>query len=474
MTSSVPQKSGGRCEYHPPSLENPAGLENFRPFPHSEAMDDLIKPKILKGFRDFLPESEMERLRVQGVLEKTFRSFGFLPIDTPVLEYTEVLLGKGGGETDKQMYRFTDQGGRDVAMRFDLTVPFARFMAGHFHELYLPFKRYHIAKVFRGENTQRGRYREFMQCDFDTVGTDSASADFEILLVMRRSFLDLGIEGVEIRFSHRGVFNRVLGNLGLAEKSVDILRTVDKINKVGEEEVRSALARLADDAAASIILDYIRPGDSNDDTLGKMIRLAGTEAEDTRRIASILSWMKALDIEKTFILDPSITRGLDYYTGIVFETFLTEIPAIGSVCSGGRYNDLASLYTTEKLPGVGASIGLDRLLAALDELGKKPAREASTDILIFHTGDADLPACHAAAAALRAEGLSAEVYPEAQKPAKQFAFAEKKGIPLGIFIDPAGTGRVSLRDLERRETREGLTLQEAASDAKRRLSGPRS
>ena len=168
-------------------------------------MANLIEPKILKGFRDFLPESEMERKRVQAVLEKTFQSFGFVPIDTPVLEYTEVLLGKGGGETDKQMYRFADNGGRDVAMRFDLTVPFARFMAGHFHELYLPFKRYHIAKVFRGENTQRGRYREFTQCDFDTVGTDTGSADFEILLVMRQSFVNLGIEGVEIRFAHREI-----------------------------------------------------------------------------------------------------------------------------------------------------------------------------------------------------------------------------------------------------------------------------
>ncbi len=447
----------------------PGLLENFPISRHSAAMANLIEPKILKGFRDFLPESEMERKRVQAVLEKTFQSFGFVPIDTPVLEYTEVLLGKGGGETDKQMYRFADNGGRDVAMRFDLTVPFARFMAGHFHELYLPFKRYHIAKVFRGENTQRGRYREFTQCDFDTVGTDTGSADFEILLVMRQSFVNLGIEGVEIRFAHRGVFNRVLAKLGAADKSVEILRIVDKINKVGEDEVRRLLAGLTNADTASNILDYISPGASNEETLEKMIRIAGTEDEDTRRIASILTWMKTLGMEKSFVLDPSITRGLDYYTGIVFETFLTDIPAIGSVCSGGRYNDLASLYTKEKLPGVGASIGLDRLLAALEELGKKPSRRSSTDVLVFCTDETDLAACHTAAAALRDAGLAAEVYPEPQKIAKQFVFAEKKGIPLGVFIDRSHPKTVSLRDLARRENVDDLSLEAAAAEAKKRL-----
>ena len=432
-------------------------------------MANLIEPKILKGFRDFLPESEMERKRVQAVLEKTFQSFGFVPIDTPVLEYTEVLLGKGGGETDKQMYRFADNGGRDVALRFDLTVPFARFMAGHFHELYLPFKRYHIAKVFRGENTQRGRYREFTQCDFDTVGTDCASADFEILLLMRQSFIDLGIEGVEVRLAHRGVFNRTLERLGLQEASAEVLRTVDKIKKIGEEEVRASLTGFAGAEKAATILDYIRPEADFAGTLAKITRLAGGEAKDTRRLGSILNWMKALGVEEFFVLDPSITRGLDYYTGIVFETFLTDIPAIGSVCSGGRYNDLASLYTKERLPGVGASIGLDRLLAALEELGKKPARRSSTDVLVFCSDEAEMADYHRIAQLLREEGVAAEVYPEAHKTAKQFAFAEKKGIPLGVFPDRATPGIVSLRDLANRASVDGLTPKAAAAEAKRRL-----
>ena len=231
----------------------------------------LIEPKILKGFRDFLPSAETRRKRVQAVLEKTFESYGFVPIDTPVLEYTEVLLGKGGGETDKQLYRFRDNGERDVAMRFDLTVPFARFMAAHSSDLYLPFKRYHIAKVFRGENSQKGRYREFTQCDFDTVGADCAGADFEILLVMRQSFINLGVKNVQVRLSHRGIFNRTLQRLGIADRCVEVLRAVDKIKKTGEEEVRASLTQICGQEAALAILDFIRAEETNEATLKKMI-----------------------------------------------------------------------------------------------------------------------------------------------------------------------------------------------------------
>jgi histidyl-tRNA synthetase len=431
----------------------------------------LIEPKILKGFRDFLPAAETERRRVRAVLEKTFEGFGFAPIDTPVLEYTEVLLGKGGGETDKQLYRFRDNGDRDVAMRFDLTVPFARFMAAHFHDLYLPFKRYHIAKVFRGENSQKGRYREFTQCDFDSVGTDCAGADFEILLLMRQSFVNLGIQNLRIHLSHRGVFNRALRRLGAENLCVDILRAVDKIKKTGEGEVRACLGALCGDAAAQTILDFIRAEETNARTLAKITRLAGGEDEDTRRLALILGWMRAMDIEASFFLDPSITRGLDYYTGIVYETFLTDLPGIGSVCSGGRYNDLASLYTKEKLPGVGSSIGLDRLLAALEELGQTAAgRRSPTQVLVFCTSENDFARYHEAARILREAGLNAEVYPEARKQANQFAFAEKKGIPLGLFVKPgAGENSLSLRDLRSRETVEALSPLQAAAEIKRRL-----
>ncbi|HCO48669.1 MAG TPA: histidine--tRNA ligase, partial [Spirochaetaceae bacterium] len=201
----------------------------------------MIEPRVLKGFRDYLPEAENARMSLVDTLEKTFRSFGFVPIDTPSLEYAEILLGKGGGETDKQVYRFSDNGGRDVALRFDLTVPFARFMAEHVDELYLPFRRFHIAKVWRGENTQRGRYREFMQCDFDIVGTDSASADADIVLVIASAMEALNVGRVSIRINHRGLFNRFLAAAGCAEKSVSILRTVDKLEKIGKEETFALL-----------------------------------------------------------------------------------------------------------------------------------------------------------------------------------------------------------------------------------------
>ena len=205
----------------------------------------LIEPRVLKGFRDSLPDAEVARQAMAGVLSRTFESFGFLPIDTPVLEYAEILLGKGGGETDKQVYRFLDHGRRDVAMRYDLTVPFARFVSEHRHELYLPFKRYHIAKVWRGENTQRGRYREFYQCDFDTVGVDSATADLEILLLMAAGMRALGVERFRIHVAHRGVLTAMLERLGLADRSVDILRTIDKMAKVGRASVAEQLAALA-------------------------------------------------------------------------------------------------------------------------------------------------------------------------------------------------------------------------------------
>lgn len=423
-------------------------------------MAELIEPRVLKGFRDFLPDTELERKRVQGILEATFERFGFVPIDTPVLEYTEVLLGKGGGETDKQLYRFQDNGGRDVAMRFDLTVPFARFMAAHVQELYLPFKRYHIAKVFRGENTQRGRYREFTQCDFDIVGVDSPAADFEILLLMRESFRALGIDRVQIHLSHRGIFNRALQRLGVQDKAVEVLRTVDKIKKIGEEAVREQLVQLVGGNAAEEILRFGKPESDFLATLEKITTIAGGPAEDTERLSTIHQWFLDLGIQDSFLLDPSITRGLDYYTGIVYETFLLDLPGIGSVCSGGRYNDLASLYTRDRLPGVGSSIGLDRLMAALEELGKKPERTGVTEILVFCLEDSLFGDYLKAAQELRKAGFATEVFPEQRKLANQFTFAEKKKIPLGVFLgsDEKSRGVVSLRDLRTRVTYENLTL----------------
>lgn len=427
-------------------------------------MPEIIEPRVLKGFRDYLPQDEAARRALMEVLEEVFRSFGFVPIDTPALEYAEVLLGKGGGETDKQVYRFQDNGGRDVALRFDLTVPFARFMAEHVDELYLPFRRYHMAKVWRGENTQRGRYREFMQCDFDIVGTDSASADTDIILLIGDAIKALEVGGFTVRMNHRGVFNRFLETLGVREKSVALLRLVDKAEKLSPEELKRLLAAEVGEETADKTLDFIKKEESFEATLDKIERLAGGPATDTERLREIWRNAEVAGFAGKLVLDPSITRGLDYYTGVVFETNLDAMPEIGSVCSGGRYDELASLYTTKRLPGVGSSIGLDRLLAALDALGKVKHRRGYTQVLILDIEEELSPAYHKIARELRAAGMAAEVYPEKKKLAAQFAYAEKKGVPLAVIIgtEEAGKGEAQIRDLS---TRESISLSFKDRDA---------
>ncbi|HPE87927.1 MAG TPA: histidine--tRNA ligase [Spirochaetia bacterium] len=423
-------------------------------------MAEIIQPRVLKGFRDSLPRAEIERAAMIEALTGAFRSFGFVPIDTPVLEYAEILLGKAGGETEKQVYRFADAGGRDVAMRFDLTVPFARFMAEHAGELYLPFRRYHMAKVWRGENTQRGRYREFMQCDFDIVGVDTASADFDIVATIARSMAALGVPGATIRVNHRGVFNRFLERLGVADKSVEALRVVDKLAKIGEPETRRQLSELAGDAAADEIIAFISGGEAFGPTLDRMTRLAGGPNPDSERLAEIYEMAEACGLSGSIELCPSITRGLDYYTGVVFETFLSELPGIGSVCSGGRYNDLASLYTKQRLPGVGASVGIDRLIAALEELGRSGAKAGYTRVLVANVEPALTPEYQAAAAALRDAGIACEVYPEPRKLVQQYAYAEQKGASHALIrgSDEKARGLWQLRDLAARSNAEHADL----------------
>ena len=431
-----------------------------------------IEPKILKGFRDFLPQEAAARKKIQHVLESIFESFGFQPIDTPVLEYTEVLLGKGGGETDKQMYRFNDQGNRDVAMRFDLTVPFARFMARNENELQIPFKRYHIDKVWRGENTQRGRYREFTQCDFDIVGTDSFSADFEILLMMYRSFEGLGISDITIKLNHRGIFNRFLELHGIKEQSTEIMRSIDKLSKIGAAEVRSLLEAEVGGEAADKILTYIQPKESFLETLDMITELSGGASEESSRMRKLYEGFQKLGIQDRFFLDSSIMRGLDYYTGIVYETFFDELPEIGSVCSGGRYNDLASLYTKTHLPGVGSSIGLDRLMAALEELGRGYGSAGTADIAVFCLDEGLTAYYHSLAEQFRAAGLKVDVFYEKEKMGRQFKSAEQKGIPIALICgeDEQTNATVTMKDLTARENYNQISLQEAVTAAKNILS----
>jgi histidyl-tRNA synthetase len=432
----------------------------------------LIEPRVLKGFRDSLPDAELARQAMAATLSRTLESFGFLPIDTPVLEYAEILLGKGGGETDKQVYRFLDHGRRDVAMRYDLTVPFARFVSEHRHELYLPFKRYHIAKVWRGENTQRGRYREFFQCDFDTVGVDSTSADLEILLVMAAGLRALGVERFRIHVAHRGALTALLERLGLSARSVEILRTIDKMAKVGRDTVAEQLRQLAPPDAVEKLLSFVTPAQDFERTLAAMAEAVGADNHAVVRLESIRAALAELGALGDCFLDPSITRGLDYYTGIVFETFLTDLPRIGSVCSGGRYDDLASLFSNERMPGVGASIGLDRLQAALSELGAVQGAAATVHALVLCLDESLEAHYHALAAAVRREGLSAEVYPDKAKLTRQFQLAEKKAIPYAIICggDEKKRGVVSIKDLKTRESVDDVREAAVAQELKRLLA----
>jgi histidyl-tRNA synthetase len=349
-----------------------------------------------------------------------------------------------------------------VALRIALTVPFARFLAEHRSELPLPFKRYHIAKVWRGENTQRGRYREFTQCDFDIVGSDTPAADFEILLMMRNTLKAAGAGESTIRLNHPGLFNRFLGRLNRGEQSAEILRVVDKLAKIGRDAVRSSLTEIAGGDAAGAILDYVEARGSFEETLKAMTEAAGGEGPDSARLASIYRFMRDTGTASSFALDPSITRGLDYYTGVVYETFLNELPGIGSVCSGGRYDDLAGLYSREKLPGVGASIGLDRLIAALESLGKAAGGSTYARAALACVKEESGGAYQALAERFRAGGVPCEVFPEAKKLSQQFMLAEKKGIPWVIIPgEEPGSSPLTLRELAGRRDHENLSFDEA-------------
>ena len=422
-------------------------------------MARLIEPRTLKGFRDYPPELMIPRERLMEAARRVFRSYGFNPIDTPALEYTEVLLAKveEGAEISKQLFRFQDAGGRDVALRFDLTVPLARFVSQHAASLGLPFKRYHIAPVWRGENPQAGRYREFAQCDFDTIGSTSVAADAEIALVICDLFSALGIDRFEVRVNNRLVLNELLASLGMpAESITPVLRALDKLPKIGPAAVRSELtseegARATLEQAQAVIalasttgtnasiLDLLEaqfPGSAGVAGLRELtdiVRTAGIEAGKVR-------------------IDLSICRGLDYYTGTVYETFLTDLPGIGSVCSGGRYDDLTGRYTKQSLPGVGASLGLDRLLAALEQLGRLDGASTAAPVLIARFEASRTGEYQNLGRRLRAAGIGTEVYPDAKRLGVQLQYAERRGFAFAVIAgaDEFASGTWKIKDLAAR------------------------
>ena len=399
-----------------------------------------ITPRTLKGFRDFLPREANAREELIGKARTVFRSYGFAPIDTPTLEYLEILKGKGSDETDKQMYQFEDGGGRKVGMRFDLTVPLARFAAQHIGQLGTPLKRYHIATVWRGENTQRGRYREFMQCDFDTIGTDAISSDIEITLVIHDLMRALGFDDFRIHINNRKVLTGLLETLGLADHSTVVLRALDKLAKIGAEKVKAEIVETsgATIEAADSVLALSELSGTNDEVLDAVALLVAsseTGEQGVDELRQLLAAVRAAGVPDDRIkLDVSIARGLDYYTGTIFETFLGDLPDIGSVCSGGRYDNLAELYTKEKLPGVGASLGLDRLLAAMEELDMLAAVHTPAPVFIPFFDRDRLHDYLKLAAAIRVAGVGVEVFPQPKKLGQQLKYADRRGHRVALVL----------------------------------------
>ena len=415
-----------------------------------------IKPQTLRGFRDFLPDQMMAREHLIDTARAVYRSYGFAPIDTPALEYAEVLLGKGGEESDKQVFRFTDQGERDVAMRFDLTVPLARFAAQYAQELGTPFRRYHIGPVWRGERPARGRFREFMQCDFDTIGTTSNAADIETLFVINDLIERIGIERFTIRVNNRCVLNGLLEKNGVHQHAVGILRSLDKLDKIGRDAVTTEMVEKVGITSeqAGRVLDMAQLSGPPDQVLSSLDQMLAGSATGEQGLANLRELFAAVEScglpDGRVSLDVAIARGLDYYTGTIYETLLGDLPGIGSICSGGRYDNLAELFTSQQLPGVGASLGLDRMLAAMEELGmtKNTTTPAPVLVTMFdanHTVDYLMMGRR-----LRKAGIGAEVYPEAKGIGKQMKYADKKGFRIAVIAgeDEFAAGTWQIRNLQ--------------------------
>ena len=415
--------------------------------------ESLIKPRTLSGFRDFLPAAMIPRERLMETAREVYRSYGFAPIDTPTLEHADILCGKGSEETDRQMYRFEDNGGRDVGMRFDLTVPLARFVAQHANDLGMPFKRYHIATVWRGERPQAGRYREFAQCDFDTIGTTSVASDIETGMVIFDLMRAIGFDNFSIRINNRKVLNGLLEKSGLAEHSVSVLRALDKLPKIGREKVHAEMSNVTGAANEQIdqILQLAEISGDRDSVLSQLDTVcSGSELaeEGLQQLRDVSAAADAVGIEnRNLQIDVSIARGLDYYTGTIYETFLEDLPSIGSVCSGARYDNLAQLYTKQLLPGIGASLGLDRLLAAMQTLEMIPTTKTPADVMVVQFDSDYLNQYISIARSLRAAGLKVEVFPDAKKLNQQFKYADRRGFRAVIIAgaDEFESGQVQVK-----------------------------
>ena len=414
---------------------------------------DRIKPRTLSGFMELLPARQVQFDRMVETLRKTYSLYGFTPLDTPAIEASEVLLAKGGGETEKQIYRFT-KGDTDLSLRFDLTVPLAKYVALHTGDLTFPFRRFQIGKVYRGERAQRGRFREFYQADIDVIGDGSLDIinEAEIPSIIYKTFTALGLKRFQIRVNNRKVLNGLFDLLGLREQAGDVMRTIDKLEKIGPEKVKELLVNefSVPAATADQLLELL----STDDPMGALAALKGKNElfdQGVEELSTVVNYMSAFGVPaENYKVDLTIARGLDYYTGTVYETAMLDHPEIGSICSGGRYDNLAEYYTNKQLPGVGISIGLTRLFFVLedqkylnDDLLTSPA-----DVLVLPM-TADLSPAIALATTLREAGIRTQLYTENKKFKQKIGYADKLGIPYVIFLgdDEVKEGKAAVKDM---------------------------
>ena len=415
----------------------------------------ITEPRTLAGFMELLPNEQILFEQMKQKIEKTYQRFGFLPLDTPILELSEVLLAKAGGETEKQIYRFT-KGDTDISMRFDLTVPLAKYVAKNYGNLSFPFRRYQIGKVYRGEKTQKGRFREFYQCDIDIIGDGELGIvnDAEIPSVIYNLISDLGFNDFTICINNRKVLNGLFREVNQEPNAVDIMRTIDKLAKIGKENVILELKEIGvDEQAIDRILKFIEIDGTTDEKIAKLKELDIKEemfVEGLAELEQVVKYIRVFGVPDThFKIDLTIARGLDYYTGTVYETFLNDYKEIGSVCSGGRYENLAGYYTDQKLPGVGISIGLTRLFYKLNELQLiKSDKYSMSDILIIPMLE-DMTVAIQLASNLRKEGINTEVYLNDKKLKAKLKYADKLKIPYVVIIgeDEINTNTVKIKNM---------------------------
>ena len=417
-----------------------------------------MTPRTLSGFMELLPQPQQQMERMMQILRETYSLYGFTPLDTPIIEASEVLLAKGGGETEKQIYRF-QKGDADLALRFDLTVPLAKYVALHGGELSFPFRRYQIGKVYRGERAQRGRFREFYQADIDVIGDGKLDItnEAEIPSIIYQTFTRLGLKRFQIRVNNRKILNGFYAMLGLTEQSGAIMRTVDKLDKIGPDKVRALLLEdcgLTEDQAAEI-LKFIAITGSSADVLAALEGYAGRHElfdQGLSELKTVTAYLADFGVpEENFAVDLTIARGLDYYTGTVYETTLLDHPEIGSVCSGGRYDNLAEYYTDRQLPGVGISIGLTRLFYVLGEQGmlNPDLPTAPADVLVLPMTE-DLAPAISLSTKLRSAGVRTQLYTEQKKFKAKMSYADKLGVPYVIFLggDEIAAGVVACKDMK--------------------------